>query len=751
MAGCCAPGADVILGARDVNQPSDEEVRVASRALSETLVQTDLSVPAAHCAACIRAIEKALTALPGVEAARLNLSTRRVSVQWRKDGPVPPFFSALSKAGYEATLYSDEPQQEDQEFARLLRATAVAGFAAMNIMLLSVSVWSGADAETRHAFHLISALLALPAIAYSGRIFFASAWSALKAGTTNMDVPISVGILLTLGLSLHDTLSNEPHAYFDAVVSLTFFLLIGRTLDHMMRRKARVAVMGLARIMPRGAVTVSPDGTRDYKDVRTIEPGEILLVAPGERIPLDGTIVQGRGEIDAQLVTGEAEPVAVGPGDAVSAGVLSLTGALTLRVEKKAEDSFLSEMIRMMEAAEAGRSRYRRIADRAASLYSPVIHTLALAAFTGWMVATGDWHRALTVAISVLIITCPCALGLAVPMVQVMAARRLFERGIALKDGSALERLANIDAAVFDKTGTLTLGRLRVTGFSVSGRDLEAAAALAARSRHPAAKAVAALCPAAAEHAVDDFAEHPGLGIEGRVDGVLYRLGRSSWACEAGAPEGGQSFSALSRDGALIGTFTFTDTLRREARDTLRALRERGIAVEIMSGDSERAVAAAAEDLGIESYHAAMLPVDKVARLAELRREGRKVLMVGDGLNDAPALAAADVSMAPGSAAEVGRNAADLVFFNGTLEAVPATLSISRRAAALVRQNLALAVVYNVAVLPLAIAGYVTPLIAAVAMSLSSILVVANALRLQDGKRPAVEEARMRRSAEATA
>ncbi|WEX10815.1 heavy metal translocating P-type ATPase [Chelativorans sp. AA-79] len=731
MAGCCAPGADIA----PVGQPADEEVRLASRALSETLMQTDFSVPAAHCGACIKTIEQALLALPGVEAARLNLSTRRVSVQWRKNGPVPPFFDALARAGYDATLYTHDQSDDDPEFGRLLRATAVAGFAAMNIMLLSVSVWSGADAETRHAFHMVSALMALPAIAYSGRVFFASAWSALKARTTNMDVPISVGILLTLALSLHDTFRNEPHAYFDAVVSLTFFLLIGRTLDHMMRRKARTAISGLARIMPRGAVTVSADGVRSYKDVREIAPGETLLVAPGERIPLDGIVMRGGGELDAQLVTGEATPVIATHGDKVSAGMLNLTGALTIRAERKVEDSFLAEMMRMMEAAEAGRSRYRRIADRAASLYSPVIHILALASFIGWMAATGDWHRALTVAVSVLIITCPCALGLAVPMVQVMAARRLFEHGIALKEGSALERLAGIDTVVFDKTGTLTLGNLRVAASTVPERDLAVAAALAALSRHPAARAVARFDPAGADLTVEDFAEHPGLGVEARIAGALYRLGRPSWACAEPAAASERSMSTLSRDGVPLGTFSFTDTPRADAKAAVRALLERGIVVEIVSGDGAEAVAAAAHQLGIETYRASMLPADKVARLEELRRQGRIVLMVGDGLNDAPALAAAHVSMAPGSAAEVGRHAADMVFVNGALSAVPAALATALRAAVLVRQNLALAVVYNLAVLPLALAGHVTPLIAAIAMSSSSILVVANALRLRSGER----------------
>ncbi|MCT8997550.1 heavy metal translocating P-type ATPase [Chelativorans intermedius] len=726
MTGCCPP-ADA---APPAGAPGDEEVRLASHAISPTLLQTHLSVPSAHCGACIAAIEKALLALPGVSAARLNLSTRRVAVQWRRDGPVPPFFKALRDAGYEATLFSFQEKEEDPEFTRLLRATAVAGFAAMNIMLLSVSVWSGADAGTRHAFHMISALLALPAIGYSGRIFFRSAWSALRRGRTNMDVPISIGILATLGLSLHDTLRNEPHAYFDAVVSLTFFLLIGRTLDHMMRRRARTAIVGLARIMPRGATVLSPSGERSYRELRDIAPGETVIVAAGERIPLDGIVQEGTAELDAAIVTGEAEPVAARPGEAVSAGMLNLSGALTIRVTHKAEDSFLAEMVRMMEAAEGSRSRYRRIADRAAGLYAPVIHTLAFAAFASWMAATGDWHRSLTVAVSVLIITCPCALGLAVPMVQVVAARRLFEQGIALKEGSALERLAQVDTVVFDKTGTLTRGELRLAGHTATGRDLAAAVALAARSHHPAARAIASLKGAPQPLAARNVVEHAGLGIEGEVYGIRYRLGRPSWALGGGSAPGGKTMSALSRQGAPAGMFAFADAPRADAKAAVDHLRSRNVSMEILSGDGEQAVTAVAQQVGITDFTSALLPADKVRRLEELRRLGRKALMVGDGLNDAPALAAAHVSMAPGTAAEVGRNAADLVFLNGALGAVPKALGIAHRAARLIRQNLGLAIVYNVLVVPLALAGQVTPLLAAVAMSLSSILVVANALRM---------------------
>ncbi|CFX44726.1 Nitrogen fixation protein FixI [Candidatus Filomicrobium marinum] len=728
---CCAVGIATAseLGP-NATGPSMEELQLASHRIADGTYQTDLSVPGIHCGGCIQAIETALMRLDNVERARVNLSTKRVSVRWHGRTP-PPIIATLERLGYEAHLFEAAAKAHDDTLSELIRGMAIAGFAAMNIMLLSVSVWSGADAATRDLFHWVSALIALPALAFSGRIFFRSAWSALRHGRTNMDVPIVIGVSLAYALSLYETINHGAHAYFDASVSLLFFLLIGRTLDHVMRERARTAVMGLARMAPLGAMVVREDGGHEYLPLAEIGPGMKVLVAAGERIPVDGCVRRGTTELDCALVTGESDPQTVAAGNMVRAGTLNLTQPITIEVSAAANQSFLAEMIRLMEAAEGGRARYRRIADRASALYAPLVHLTAFLTFLGWMAVSGDWHQSVTIAIAVLIITCPCALGLAVPIVQVVAARRLFENGIMVKDGSAMERLAEIDTVVFDKTGTLTLGRPRlINAEEINRKAFAIAAAMADHSRHPISQALREI---AAKHHLSPIPltsveESPGCGLEAKAGDVVYRLGRANWATAGISSSVG---TVLSRNGEEIATFKFEDVLRRDAEVAVAELKDAGLAVEMLSGDRRDAVQSVGDKLAIARADAEALPSEKATRLAELTAAGHKALMVGDGLNDAPALAMAHVAMAPATAADIGRNAADFVFLRESLTAVPFALDVSKKSGALIRQNFAIAIAYNAVAVPIAVAGYVTPLVAAVAMSLSSLIVIGNAMRLR--------------------
>jgi Cu2+-exporting ATPase len=721
-----------------VSLPSAEELKLSSRAVGPGLWQVDMSVPAVHCGTCISTVEGVLKALPEVERARVNLSTKRVSVVWKEavngveTDPVN-LARAIATTGYSAHLFTAAEEASDALRNQLVRAVAVSGFAATNIMLLSVSVWSGADASTRDLFHWISAMIAAPALIYAGRFFYESAWNALKHGRTNMDVPIAIGITLSYFASLWETIHHGEHAYFDATASLLFFLLIGRTLDHIMRDRARSAISGLARLNPRGAMVLSEDGSREYRAVDEIRVGDQVSIAAGDRIPVDGVVVSGESDLDMSIVNGESAPVSVRPGSDVQAGTLSLTGSLTVKATATAQNSFLSEIIHLMEAAEGGRARYRRIADRAAQYYSPVVHLLAIIAFMGWGLYDGDWKHAMMVAIAVLIITCPCALGLAVPVVQVVAAGRLFKAGVMVKDGSAMERLAEIEAVAFDKTGTLTLGRPKLVDVAkIEPVAFAVAAGLAAHSRHPLSRALWSAY-GGQPRGFDAVREVPGAGVEADTVEGVWRLGNRRFACGTkliDVSDKPYSEVVLSLDGIERATFLFEDMLRPRARASIETLKNDGLELGILSGDRAPVVAKLAADLGITNWRAGLTPRDKAEACAEASARGQLVLMVGDGINDAPALSAAHVSMAPATAADVGRQAADFVFMRDGLEAVPFAIEASRRAGRLIRENFALAIGYNVIAVPIALLGYATPLIAAVAMSTSSIIVVANALRL---------------------
>jgi Cu2+-exporting ATPase len=730
---CCAPGAQSYIPPADSVETDGAALLALSRPLGDGSRQLEFAVPDAHCAACIRSIETSLGALPQVVSARVNLTRRRVRVVFDPARGDPAALApAIVASGYHS--YVLDPADEtggDPVLAELVKALAVAGFAAGNIMLFSVSVWSGADEATRDLFHWLSAIIALPAIAYAGRIFFRSAWRALRVGKTNMDVPISIGVILATALSLFETLRSGEHAYFDASVTLLFFLLIGRTLDHLMRERARSAITNLAKLQPRGATRVLDDGDREYVRLDEIEPSMLLELRAGERVPVDCVLQGNDGTFDYSVISGETRPHYSAAGAPVIAGAVNIGGPVLLVAQRASTDSFLARMAAMMEAAENAKTRPRRIADRAAAVYAPVVHTIALATFAGWGLVSGDWHAALVNAVAVLIITCPCALALAVPIVHVVAAGRLFERGVLMRDGAALERIAEVDSVAFDKTGTLTVGKPRVVEQWTAGYDARAvAASLASASNHPLSRAVAdSLGDAPAP--MGPVAEVAGQGVEMQVDGVTWRLGNPRWCGADTSAVSDGTLVCLSRNGEIVARFVFEDQLRSDAAATVERLEAMRLPVRLLSGDALQPVAAAANAAGIWNAKGELLPADKVKEVGTGR-----TLMVGDGINDAPAMRAAYVSMAPSSAVDIGRSAADFVFTGEALGVVPFVIATARRAAQIVNQNLVIAIGYNAIAVPLAVAGVVTPLFAAVAMSSSSLIVVANAMRLRFGDRP---------------
>ncbi|RBP03538.1 Cu2+-exporting ATPase [Roseiarcus fermentans] len=712
---------------------------------AEGVAAMDLVVNGVYCGACIVAIEKGLGRQAGVRGARVNLANKRVTVEWDEGALEPPvILERLEALGYAAFPFTADAADsaERLEEKRLLRCLGVAAFGAMNVMLLSVSLWAGAEndpnAATRDLFHWLSALVALPCAAYAGMPFFDSAARSIRAGALNMDVPISLGVILALAMSMLQTVTHQHGSYFEGAVMLLMFLLAGRLLDQRMRRRTRDFAINLGAMRADRALKLGDDGEARETPIAAIRPGDLVLARPGERIAVDGAVEDGRSEVDQSLVTGETAPLTVAPGARVYAGTLNLTGALRIRVETAGSGTFLDEVNGLLAGAVEQRSSYVRLADRAARLYVPVVHVAALATFAAWLLLGAGWQPALTIAITVLIITCPCALGLAVPAVQVVAAGALFRRGLILHSGEALERLADVDCVVFDKTGTLTEPRpVLANAADIAPADLALAGRLALASRHPLARAIAEAAGARAPVAAEEF---PGEGVQALDPAAPARLGSVAWiaAEREAAPVAARwpdaSLIALGLPGRAV-VFAVRQALRSDAAEVVAALRRGGREIEILSGDREPAVALAARELGVARYRAGLKPADKIARLRALKDAGRRTLMVGDGLNDAPALAAAHVSISPISAAHVAQAQADALFLGERLAPVADALRIAARARRLMVQNLWISAIYNVIAVPLAVLGFVTPLIAALAMSGSSVVVTLNALRARDAGR----------------
>ncbi|MEM7328385.1 MAG: heavy metal translocating P-type ATPase [Pseudomonadota bacterium] len=692
-----------------------------------------LSVRGAKCGGCLTKIESTLRALPGVEEARMNLSNGKLRVAWHGGDLANTIVDHLTKLGYGVSAFSEDEtaKANKSEERQLLLAMGVAAFALANIMLLSVSVWGGhgeMGSQTRTALHAISGLIAFPVLVFSGRHFFQSAWSVLKHGRANMDVPISLALILAFGVSVWETASGGAHAYFDASVMLLFFLLIGRFLDARLRRQAHAAAHDLAALQDRSVSRRTASGVIEAVRADEILRGDEIVLAAGERAVIDLRISSGTSSVDESLVTGESLPRTVQAGETIYAGTINLDGPMTGEALGPASDSLLSDIASMLEAGEQKRARYRKIADKAVALYVPFVHTAAALTLITWLALGASPRDAILVAVATLIITCPCALALAAPVAQVVAAGRLFGMGVYLRSGDALERLAEIDHIVFDKTGTLTLGVPQLV--SAHGDELNLAAQLARASRHPLSRAI--VRAAGPGPLADAIVEHPGLGVEGRVNGQYARLGAAEWVGLTSPPQSnGPSLWFASAQGDPI-EFQFEDQLQDDAMAALSRFQDQGVPVEILSGDTETAVANIAKRLSIPRWTSRVSPRGKVDHLTRLREQDKQVLMVGDGLNDAGALALAHASLAPGGAMDVSQSASDAVY-SGGLSALPRILEVAKRARAIMLQNFGLAAVYNLIAVPIAVTGHVTPLIAAIAMSASSLIVTVNALRIKQG------------------
>jgi Cu2+-exporting ATPase len=685
-----------------------------------------LSLPTIHCAGCISGVERALSAVEGVDDVRVNLTRKRVQVAAVPGISAEDLVGVLADAGYEAheldvdAVRSGSGDNADRDLQMRL---GVAGFAMMNVMLLSVAVWSGATEATRDLFHWISALIALPTVAFSAQPFFKSGWGALKGRRLNMDVPISLAILLASGMSLYETASSGEHAYFDAALSLTFFLLAGRYLDQRTRLAARSAAAELTALEVPRALRANGQ----VAAVADLKVGDEIRVLPGARCPIDGIVVEGASEVDRSLITGESLPEPVRQGQTISAGETNLTGALVVRATSAGTDTSLRRMADLVAVAENARSRYVSLADRAARIYAPAVHLLALMAFIGWMTATGDVRLSLNIAVAVLIITCPCALGLAVPAVSTAASGRLFRHGLLVKNATALERLAEVTHVVFDKTGTLTEGHPILDGHDANTRQVSVALALAEGSAHPLAAALGKGLDGTAAR-VAELREVPGHGVEGVWKGQPVRLGRADWV---GAEARGGTATWLRIGAEDPIAFHFRDTPRKGAAEAVAALRKAGCEIELLSGDTAEAVSGLAGAVGIDNWQAGLRPEDKVARVRSLTDAGARVLMVGDGLNDTAALAEAHASISPASALDASRTVSDIVLLGSDLSGIGEAVTTARSATRRIIENFAIAAMYNLVAIPLALAGFATPLAAALAMSGSSIMVTLNAMRLR--------------------
>ncbi|WP_024302797.1 heavy metal translocating P-type ATPase [Pseudogulbenkiania sp. MAI-1] len=728
---------------------SDELQRSFVHLESDNVREAALILEGITCAACVWLNEQHLMRLPGVISVDINYSSHRARVRWDNSRlQLSQILEAIAAIGYRAHPY-DAARQEalnQKERKQALTRLWVAGLSMMQVMMYAVPVYMAPDGEIDPDFlwmlHWASLLLTLPVIVYSALPFYRATWRDLSTRRVGMDTPVTIGILAAFIASTWALINKVEHGiYFDSVSMFVFLLLGGRYLEGIARRKAGEAAESLVKLIPAFAHRFSgwpAERTTHETPVSQLAAGDVLLVKPGETIPADGVVLDGESATNESLLTGESRPVTKTVDSAVIAGSVNLASPLTVRISQTGQGTRLAGIVRLLDQALAEKPRLAQLADRFASGFVAALLLAALATYLGWYFV--DPERALWITVAVLVISCPCALSLATPAALTAASGHLAGLGVLTTRGHALETLAKVSDVVFDKTGTLTHGEMRLVDtwrYDEQGDVLALAAALEAGSEHPIARALLAAAPADLPPA-QSVRNVPGQGIEGIIDGTAWRLGSSDFVAELAGPspsaagdwQRGHTRIALGSQHGWAALFAIGDTRREDSAATVAELTRQGLAVHLLSGDEHEAVQRLAEDTGIAHVRARATPEDKLAYVGALQQQGGRVLMVGDGINDAPVLARADVSMAMGSGTDVARASGDMVLINDSLTLVPAAMALSRKTLAIIRQNLIWAVLYNIVALPLAMAGYVTPWLASLGMASSSLLVVCNALRL---------------------
>lgn len=716
---------------------------------------------AIHCAACIWLIEHALAKIDGVLLAKVNFTNKQIKVRWDNDRiKLSEIIKKLNKIGYDATPYDPSASQKAFRKANrdLLFRLGFAGFAMMNVMWFSVALYSGADTESefRNYFHWIEFVIATAVILYSAKPFFQGAMTSIKSRSVGMDVSISLGVITTYLYSFWVTVdSNHPgEVYFDTMVDFIFLLLIGRYIEAISKNKAVDATRRLVELQPKVARLKTEDGF-EVVSVSRLRKKDLVIVKPGDQIPVDGTVVSGTGNVDEAMLSGESTEVLKKEGSKVSAGTNNIDGSLTIEVDAVMHETMLGKIVELVEEAQGAKASIQCTAERIMPWFVTVIITLATMSFVYWIVKA-DIQTAMIAATSVLIITCPCAFGLATPMATAVASGVSANHGILIKNGALLETLNDVEHFVFDKTGTLTKGQMRlvdshfVEDAGDQAETLKDIFRVEYHSEHSLAKAVCLsleeMYPELTHQNMDVefFQAHPGRGVEARYHGKHYLMGTATWLEDYGMvlpeqfialqderAEKGQTSVWVSRDKEIIGILFLEDELRSDALELINRLKAKGKAVTLLSGDREAVARTVAEKLGGMEVIAEVLPKDKHEKIKQIQATGVRVAMVGDGINDAPALVRSDVGFALGSGTDISMDSADIVLLNNELLSIDTAVELSARTLRTIKQNIASSIIYNITLVPLAMAATLTPLIAAVTMPLSSLIVVGNAARIR--------------------